>query len=97
MILPLNIQLQLLNILNPCSTSFLSIIQSKLRLTTFNILKMWAPDIVAIAFQNKSLFKNKKQIHTSICKRLLVATLSFTELVTRPILNIKIVLRRTIY
>lgn len=60
MILPLNIKLHLLNILNPCSTSFLSIIQSKLRLTTFNILKMWAPDIVAIAFQNKSLLKNKK-------------------------------------
>lgn len=64
MILPLNIKLQLLNILNPCSTSFLSIIQSKLRLTTFNILKMWAPDIVAIAFQNKSLLKKNQQQHT---------------------------------
>lgn len=56
MILPLNIKLQL-------CTSFLSIIQSKLRLTTFNILKMWAPDIVAIAFQNKSLLKNKNNTH----------------------------------
>lgn len=53
MILPLNIKLQLLNILNPCSTSFLSIIQSKLWLTTFNTLKMFSPDIVVIAFQNK--------------------------------------------
>lgn len=97
MILPLNIKLQLLNILNDCSTSFLSIIQRKLRLTTFNILKMWAPDIVAIAFQNKSLLKKKTTTHTSIWKRLLVATPSFTELETRPILNIKIVLRRTIY